>query len=80
MLEGAIDEEGGCVDNKLPPIPIWGEGGAKSFLRESTSGKASDRRAASCVFDVGGDEGSICGESRTSGGCVKEFRGPGIWL
>ena len=27
----------------------------------------SERRAASCVLDVGGDEGRGCGESRASG-------------
>ena len=43
---------------------------ARSLLRASTSRKASWRRAASCVLDVGGDEGSGWGESRTSGGSM----------
>ena len=43
---------------------------ARSLLRESRSRNASERRAASCVLDVGGDEGSACGESRTSGGSM----------
>ena len=43
---------------------------ARSLLRASMSRKASERRAASCEFEVGGDEGSGRGESRRSGGSM----------